>query len=198
MTRKIEYKAGQVFSDWTLLEEAAPNKAKQQRWLCECKCGTVKTIQIYDLKGLKSTQCSNCRSKENRINPLDNAWNRAMYIYIRNAKIRGYEWGLSMAYFKEVSLQNCYYCNAKPRQNNIGSSNYIYSRKVRNLSIDHAFAESRIIYNNGLDRIDNTKGYTEENVVACCTNCNMAKKELSSAEFRQLITQIYNNWAKHD
>jgi hypothetical protein len=35
----------------------------------------------------------------------------------------------------------------------------------------------------GLDRKDNTTGYTKDNVVACCTTCNMMKHTMSQEKF---------------
>jgi|ERR1035437_4677476 hypothetical protein len=35
----------------------------------------------------------------------------------------------------------------------------------------------------GLDRIDNDKGYTIENIVSCCTTCNLMRKTLSQEIF---------------
>ncbi len=35
----------------------------------------------------------------------------------------------------------------------------------------------------GLDRIDNSKGYTLDNIVPCCKTCNNMKKDLSQEEF---------------
>lgn len=40
----------------------------------------------------------------------------------------------------------------------------------------------RLIYN-GIDRIDNAKGYTIENSVTCCKRCNFAKRNMSYDEF---------------
>ncbi|CAB4196824.1 hypothetical protein UFOVP1290_344 [uncultured Caudovirales phage] len=53
------------------------------------------------------------------------------------------------------------------------------------------FPESR----NGLDRIDNAKGYNINNVVPCCYPCNIAKHEMSIDEFKKHILNIYKNWA---
>lgn len=42
----------------------------------------------------------------------------------------------------------------------------------------------------GIDRIDNTKGYTLENSTACCTNCNMMKKAMTVNDFLSHIKKI--------
>ena len=46
---------------------------------------------------------------------------------------------------------------------------------------------------NGLDRVDNNKGYFEDNVVPCCGVCNKMKGTMKQEEFLNLIFQIYNN-----
>jgi hypothetical protein len=49
---------------------------------------------------------------------------------------------------------------------------------------------------NGLDRIDNRKGYVSDNIVPCCSDCNLAKRDLSIKAFLELVTLIYNNKIK--
>ena len=49
--------------------------------------------------------------------------------------------------------------------------------------------------NNGIDRIDSSKGYVEGNVVTCCFNCNRAKSNLSQEEFAKQI-MVCSIWAK--
>ena len=44
---------------------------------------------------------------------------------------------------------------------------------------------------NGLDRVDNEKGYTIDNVVPCCKHCNYAKRNRSVEEFIDWIAQVY-------
>ena len=39
------------------------------------------------------------------------------------------------------------------------------------------------ITNIGFDRMDNSKGYIESNVVPCCTSCNRMKHAMTKAEF---------------
>lgn len=43
----------------------------------------------------------------------------------------------------------------------------------------------------GIDRVDNNIGYNTDNIVPCCTTCNMMKKNLSLDVFLQTITKIY-------
>lgn len=44
---------------------------------------------------------------------------------------------------------------------------------------------------NGVDRVDNEKGYTAENTVACCAICNRMKGCLSVDVFFERIRSIY-------
>ena len=45
----------------------------------------------------------------------------------------------------------------------------------------------------GIDRIDNSKGYTLENSTSCCKICNYMKKNLSVENFISHITKIYSH-----
>ena len=66
-------------------------------------------------------------------------------------------------------LSNCYYCGKYPKAT------------VRNYPV---FAW------NGLDRIDNSAGYTLENCVSCCKDCNELKSNRSLDEFLLQINRI--------
>ncbi len=44
---------------------------------------------------------------------------------------------------------------------------------------------------NGVDRLDNAKGYTLENSVPCCKHCNIAKRSMTVDEFKQWISKVY-------
>ncbi len=44
---------------------------------------------------------------------------------------------------------------------------------------------------NGIDRVDNTKGYILTNVVPCCSECNFAKHAYTRAQFLQKVEEIY-------
>jgi hypothetical protein len=48
-------------------------------------------------------------------------------------------------------------------------------------------------HKNGLDRVDNSGGYTELNVKSCCSECNYMKNTQSLTEFFNRLMAIYNN-----
>lgn len=48
---------------------------------------------------------------------------------------------------------------------------------------------------NGVDRIDNNKGYEFNNCVPCCGDCNIAKHKLSLNEFISHARKIANHTA---
>ena len=43
---------------------------------------------------------------------------------------------------------------------------------------------------NGVDRLDNTQGYTTQNSVSCCTICNLRKKKMTKQEFLDWIKRV--------
>ena len=46
----------------------------------------------------------------------------------------------------------------------------------------------------GIDRLDNTIGYLRENVVSCCSICNMMKRAYTKEDFINQCMKISNNW----
>lgn len=80
---------GKRYGRWTVLEQAAPGTGYTTRWLCECDCGTVKTVDGQLLRTGKSRSCGCLRderliqmpnsrmSKEERL--------RTVYLSIRSA-----------------------------------------------------------------------------------------------------------------
>jgi hypothetical protein len=51
----------------------------------------------------------------------------------------------------------------------------------------------------GLDRIDNSRGYSEDNTVpACGKPCNNARNDMTQEEFRAWIRRVYKHWGSKD
>lgn len=92
--------------------------------------------------------------------------------YKRNAKRRGFTYNLTEEQFKEITQQDCYYCGIEPKQ-----------------ITDYNKRNGQYVYN-GIDRIDNTKGYVIDNVVPCCGMCNRIKGKLSSVEFLDWLDRV--------
>lgn len=82
--------------------------------------------------------------------------------YVKGAKKRNIDFTLSKTDFNELIVQPCFYCN--------------YSK------------ENEV---NGIDRIDNNKGYITDNVVTCCETCNVAKGSQHPQEFIDKLKTIY-------
>ena len=63
MRSKYECLVGKQIGDWKVLSETEP-KNHQRRFLCQCKCGTLKEQRGYDLFYGLTTKCHSCSMKE--------------------------------------------------------------------------------------------------------------------------------------
>jgi len=175
---------GQKFNRLTVIKRVENNKLQKTMWLCKCECGNEIVVCGYSLKNGHTKSCG-CLRKENlerfhKQNTLATGI-AGMRNVINSYKQKAYNYVLTEKQFEEITQQPCYYCGAKPNNRaNRKDCNGVY------------------IYN-GLDRVDNTKGYTVENVVPCCKICNIAKGKLTLQEFKKWIDQIYhylNSWGR--
>lgn len=127
----------------------------------ECNKSFVSISSRFN--NLKS--CYECRGNFKRVTSEFSTF-KHLYAGVKgrkNAKLRGFD--LSLEDFIELSQKNCYYCGASPA---ISKGHREWSAYVKM---------------NGLDRINNSKGYTLNNVCACCRICNTAKGTMSREEF---------------
>lgn len=168
---------GQKFNRLTVIKRVENNKLQKIMWLCKCECGNETVVCGYSLKSGHTKSCG-CLRKENlerfhKQNTLATGI-AGMRNVINSYKQKAYNYVLTEEQFKEITQQPCYYCGAKP--------NNRANRKDCN---------GMYIYN-GIDRIDNNRGYTIDNVVPCCKICNLAKGQLTIQEFKNWINQIYH------
>lgn len=138
-------------------------------WLCRCDCGNEKELSSSQLKTMKSCGC------ETKYKRGEASFNLVLKAYLNGAKGRNLDFDLTIEEFKIITKQDCYYCGCKP--SNI---------------MDNKNHTGKYIYN-GIDRIDSSKGYTIENCVPCCTQCNRAKSNYSLNEFITWIERVYIN-----
>ena len=71
--------------------------------------------------------------------------------YIRGCKRKNIYWELTLEEFHKLTSSNCAYCEKPPAQR---SRTYTY---------------------NGIDRMNNKRGYIRDNVVPACKECNFLK-----------------------
>ncbi len=88
--------------------------------------------------------------------------------------------------FLTISQKPCHYCGSLPQR----KTNY--NRKESSV---YQKQNGDFVYN-GLDRIDNSKDHTSDNIVPCCWPCNWMKRTLSSDAFLTHIEKIYKHQIK--
>lgn len=157
-------------------EGRAPNG--EVLWLCICECGK-KTRVLSGCLGNGNTSSCGCLKREQlsrrQALPLGLASARHLIRnYKAGAKRRNRSFELSEDEFLALCKSNCKYCDCPPTQISSGDKG----------------CNGKFIYN-GIDRVDNFKGYTKENSVSCCSVCNIAKHQLSREEFLNWITRVY-------
>lgn len=89
--------------------------------------------------------------------------------YMGAAKRRGHSWELTEKEFTEITVMDCFYCGASPEQE---------QKKWPGLK------------SNGIDRIDNERGYARDNVLPCCIRCNRMKHTMNTKDFIALVKRI--------
>lgn len=166
---------GQRFGRWVVLrhDNKTDNRGRHF-WLCRCDCGNEKVIGGHFLYGNKSRSCG-CLSDEVKLRgllPGETGFKRLFYAYKKSAKQRKLEFNLSEEDFKLIVTGNCHYCGDPP-SNKIGH----YSK--------HSF----FTYN-GIDRINNLKGYEKRNVLTSCWKCNRMKNILGKDDFLEQCRKI--------
>ena len=81
----------------------------------------------------------------------------------------------------------CYRTNAKKRNLSFELEREVFENlllsKCTYCGLENCF---------GIDRKDNSKGYTKENSTPCCKICNLAKRELSIEDFLSWVSRISN------
>lgn len=141
-------------------------------WNCLCDCGKEIKVARCNLisKGVKSCGCiqKGTKSKPNN----EHCKNSILNSFKQRSKKKKIEFSIESDKFFDLISKECYYCGLE------------YSNHIKK-----KYGEIKY---NGLDRIDNTKGYEINNVRTCCSTCNVMKLTLTENEFYNHIKQIYN------
>lgn len=146
-------------------------------WVCKCDCGNTHVVDGVRLRNGAVCSCGCDLIKPHCLPPGEANFNALYARCIAGAKRRNLTFNISQDDFRRLSQEKCFYCGCKPAQivKSKGNGEFIY---------------------NGLDRVDNSCGYTLDNVVPCCKRCNYAKSNLDCNQFYAWVRRINNYWAK--
>lgn len=112
------------------------------------------------------------RKAANRLEPGIGSMHYLLNRYKQTAKKRNLEFQLTVEEFHKLTSDCCFFCDKSPSNVIKGPrsfGNYVY---------------------NGVDRLDSSKGYTIDNSVTCCIDCNRSKWEMSLTDFNNYIERI--------
>ena len=178
---------GQKFGKLTAIERVGSKqygkRHKVTLWKCLCDCGNYKTLTRSSLiKNALSCGCIHGGYKQRKLDSqLKNLYKR----HKKDCKYRNYTSDLNLEDFNKLISNNCYYCNIEPKQ---------ISRPGK--SCTKEWIEKGILLYNGIDRIDNNIGYSIENCVSCCGQCNRMKNKYTKESFLLKIKLIYERHCK--
>lgn len=174
-------------------------------WECLCACGNTVLATGTNLRRGNTTSCG-CAHRERTIafnqntKSVQELWLVDMNLYKRKVSYRknrtskglgtnqfseksrevahdehpAFQWGLSLSQYVALVTADCFYCGRSPHQKPKGICMTLDMR-------------------NGIDRMDNSKGYLPANCVACCTLCNREKRAQSVEEFIENTRRRYEH-----
>lgn len=159
------------------------NKSGAAMWVVRCDCGGEKIVAGV-LLGKKIFSCG-CLYRESRRWKKDvvkckkppGAVERTaiLWKYKDDARKRSLEWALSDEQFFALTAKRCNYCGSEP------------------MSVKRVFRNGGCLLWNGVDRVDNSVGYTVSNCVPCCKHCNHAKRDMTLGEFISWVKSVYRH-----
>lgn len=169
---------GQIFGNYTVIEYT-----EKQLWKCQCSCGKISFIKGNSLTAGRHKSCKSCAL---RLPKGEAGLNRLFSKYSISANKKNRVFLLTKEEFKKLTSSNCHYCGIKPYLISFASTNTTDNNKIH----------SKYTYN-GIDRMDNNKGYETSNCVSCCETCNMAKRNMSYTAFINYIKRIIKYYGKN-
>lgn len=156
--------------------------------LFKCDCGLDKLALFRNVRNGYTRSCG-CLASENAAARLfgkcptnkrpedERSLHWSMLELKNSAKTKKLELTLSLEDVKSIIFCNCHYCNNPP------------SRFIKHTR-DVAWTKVPV---NGIDRMDNTKGYIQGNCLPCCSECNYFKSNMPYEKFIDLVKRISTN-----
>lgn len=160
-------------------------KKRRRMYICLCECGGLTHARSFALRHKIAYSCG-CYVKELQAARMSKSgYDYLIRSILRNYRYsalrRGYEFTLTYGQFAQIVQSDCYFCGAKPHTQ---LKDYMRRLKTKDVS---AFRY------NGIDRLDNTRGYVLDNCVPACDICNNAKSTLSYETFVDWVRRVYEH-----
>lgn len=178
-SRKVVAEEGNRYGRLVVLERSG-SLGKLAAWKCRCDCGQTSRVTGSNLRSGNTSSCG-CESKKGMaarysrsiVPPSSTALKTVLSQYRTSASRRGLEWLLSDTQALLLFSGDCHYCGVPPSNTaSYGTAKATYS---------------------GIDRVDNSLGYIDGNVVSCCIQCNRAKSAFNSMAFLAWIERTYDH-----
>lgn len=178
MPKKLDV-TGQRYRRLVAICQSGHDKWKRCVWTWRCDCGAIIDKALYHVRNGDTGSCGCLRvdvstnGSHNRKPTGESSFNGLYNSYTCRAKYIGKEWNIDKDLFRILTKSPCHYCGAPPSQ-----------EKLSNKASNGAY-----IYN-GLDRVENDRGYDQVNVVPCCGVCNRAKSVMGREEFLLWVMRV--------
>lgn len=161
-----------AFSHWQLRKDGR----RSDHWLCRCDCGTEKTVKGTSMRVGTSVSCG-CFNREmstlkNTLAEGDGTRNHFYAQYRQGARRRDIDFSLTRKEFYVLIGRPCHYCGTPPEFR-------IVSDRLNGGCVA-----------GGIDRKDNTLGYTPSNSVPCCRTCNIGKGDQPYEEWIAYLERL--------
>lgn len=177
--------AGQKFGRLTIIGKDTEKSVEKLKpyYFVKCDCGSpIKSVMKSTLMDKRHPlQSCGCLVKEKAGYVEDRALALKKLIYgktkdrhIKDLKCDENGFINFDDYVKKID-EPCYYCG-------VVKDSFLKDRKT-----------GFLLYYNGLDRIDSSKGYTNENTVPACKWCNISKSQMTTTEFKEFIIRLHNH-----
>lgn len=168
--RKGQIKAGDQFKMLTTIEVVGKQKNGAHIWLCKCSCGSLTKANTASLKNGRRASCGCYKT----IRP-NHSW-------------KGY-CGISGSRVSEIK----YRANKKGLEFNL-TAEFLWNLFIQqNKKCAITNVDINLEKDASLDRIDNSKGYTTDNVWWVHQKINKMKLDFSLTEFIKLCESVATN-----
>jgi hypothetical protein len=168
VTARID-ETGNVYGSLTVVGLAGPRPDGKARWLCRCECGGATEVLAASLRAGRSQSCG-CGKLQNarKYDREETTWR---FLYAGHTRRKDKHGCLPFDEWKAQVQRPCHYCGDEPPER-------------------HPRPSGDPVRAHGVDRIDSTRGYSADNVVTCCEQCNKAKNAWSADEFVAMCRKV--------